>query len=199
MSEDWKITQARQLQDYKKGASVFSGENNKSAESVGSLLNSMFPGQECLDVGCGILSLPEYMRTAPDVIFTGIDPFIGQEKQFKFVKGLAEKMPFTDHSFDVVLYATSLDHLLNPKRAMRETLRVLKDNGHLVIWGSFHRKGDKKYQLWLSTKSLKIYDHPWAFTVDSVSALAQGFKLLRIISMSMKEKIIIFQKNGRSE
>lgn len=196
MSEVWKKTQERQLQDYKKGNGVFSETGNKSARRVGILLNSVIPNMECLDVGCGILPLPEYMRYAPDVKFTGIDPYKGGERKFKFVKGLAEKMPFEDASFDAVLYATSLDHLLNPKRAINETFRVLRENGYLFIWGTFHNKRDRRYILWEQTKALNIYEHPWAFTLSSIGLLMNRFKLGSVVDITIREKILTYRKNG---
>jgi SAM-dependent methyltransferase len=43
-------------------------------------------------------------------------------------------LPFADGSFDRVLFATSLDHVLSPVRSLSEARRVLSPNGSVNIW-----------------------------------------------------------------
>lgn len=89
-----------------------------------------------LDVGCGPQALPSY---APrhDGEFVGIDPLMGEQpRRFAFVKGIAEYLPFTDAAFDRVLFATSIDHVLSPRRAVAEAARVTKPGGTVVVWTS---------------------------------------------------------------
>jgi SAM-dependent methyltransferase len=87
-----------------------------------------------LDVGCGPQELPSY-GAAADIDFVGIDPLRGvRTRSFTFVRGLGEYLPFADGSFDRVLFATSLDHLLDPARGVREAARVLAPGGRVVIW-----------------------------------------------------------------
>jgi SAM-dependent methyltransferase len=85
-----------------------------------------------LDVGCGPQALPAYSGGER---FVGIDPLRGEdERQFDFVQGLGEYLPFRPRTFDHVIYATSLDHLIDPIRALREAARVLKPHGTIEIW-----------------------------------------------------------------
>lgn len=192
---DWELTQERQLKDHAEGRSVFSTENSRGAIILGKLLNNLIPFKECLDVGCGILPLPGYMKVASNVMFIGIDPFSGSEREFSFVKGVAENIPFKNQAFDAVLLATSLDHLSNPDEAIKEIYRVLKNKGYLIIWGSFRDESDPKYKLWQKTKSLSIYNHPFAFTLESLNSLLKNkFVLNRIINIVNSEKIIIYNK-----
>ncbi len=88
-----------------------------------------------LDVGCGPQTIPAYMSGCvnSDVLFVGIDPFIGLHS-FNFVCGLAEHLPFHDGLFDQVLFATSLDHFIDIEIALREAKRVMKDTGNICIW-----------------------------------------------------------------
>jgi len=83
-----------------------------------------------LDVGCGPQELPSYSGGE----FFGIDPLAGGPRSFAFVQGIAEYLPFRDASFDRVLFATSLDHMLSPRRAIAEARRVLTQDGRLCIW-----------------------------------------------------------------
>src|SRR5439155_20161971 len=62
-----------------------------------------------LDVGCGPQIRPSYAGADR---FVGIDPLRGERRRdFDFVQGIGEYLPFRDDSFDQVLFATSLDHL----------------------------------------------------------------------------------------
>lgn len=85
-----------------------------------------------LDIGCGPQARPSYAGAAR---FVGIDPLRGEARRdFDFVQGIGEYLPFRDQSFDHVLFATSLDHLLDPVRALREAARVLHPGGTIEIW-----------------------------------------------------------------
>ncbi len=88
-----------------------------------------------LDIGCGPQSsIPSYANAICDR-YIGIDPLIGvQPRDFTFVKCIAEYLPFRPATFDHILFATSLDHMLSPKRALQETKRLLKPNGTINIW-----------------------------------------------------------------
>lgn len=87
-----------------------------------------------LDVGCGPQRLPAYARDCPGV-FVGIDPLLGEfPRQFLFVRGIGEYLPFRSDSYDRVLFATSLDHTLAPMRALAEARRVVKPSGSVVLW-----------------------------------------------------------------
>lgn len=89
-----------------------------------------------LDVGCGIRSDLAYALYSKGSDFVGIDPFIEHKRNFEFVGGVGEHLPFHDNSFDHVIFATSLDHIVNPNVVLREAKRVLKDGGKINIWSS---------------------------------------------------------------
>lgn len=50
-----------------------------------------------------------------------------------FVQGDAEKLPFSDNRFDIVISRLAFHHFSNPKRCFSEMVRVLKTGGKLVI------------------------------------------------------------------
>src|SRR5450759_987052 len=86
-----------------------------------------------LDVGCGTQELPTY-ADVKSCRFIGIDPLAGApERSFEFVQGLGEFLPFRSDCFDQVLFATSLDHMLVPRRALAEARRVLRPGGAVNI------------------------------------------------------------------
>jgi SAM-dependent methyltransferase len=87
-----------------------------------------------LDVGCGTQPLPTY-ADVDNCRFIGIDPLPGSaERSFEFVHGLGEFLPFRSGCFDQVLFATSLDHMLVPRRALAEARRVLRPGGAVNVW-----------------------------------------------------------------
>jgi len=78
-----------------------------------------------LDVGCGSgLSAKVF-----DCKITGIDPSEKLLKQcsFKAIKASAESIPFSDHSFDVVIAVTCIHNFKNIKKGLEEIKRVGKD------------------------------------------------------------------------
>jgi SAM-dependent methyltransferase len=87
-----------------------------------------------LDIGCGPQDAPSY-GTDFDGTLVGIDPLQGSlPKRFSFVQGIGEYLPFRSGVFDRVLFATSLDHVLDPMLTLAEARRVLKSEGTINIW-----------------------------------------------------------------
>ena len=50
-----------------------------------------------------------------------------------FVQGDAEKLPFSDNSFDIVISRLAFHHFPNPKRCFSEMVRFLKISGKMVV------------------------------------------------------------------
>lgn len=84
-----------------------------------------------LDVGCddpllGAGLLPESVK------YVGLDPFCRRPAPFRVI-GFGEYLPFRDALFDSVMFNTSLDHILDWRRAISEACRVLVPGGCLYI------------------------------------------------------------------
>jgi SAM-dependent methyltransferase len=135
----WKIWD--QLQNN----GVVAYENNPTSNlGIGPRKDFISFGEFCdynglvLDIGVGPQELPthfEYVKSPNKYSFIGIDPLKGQQpRKFPFVLGLGEYLPFKDKLFDRVIYATSLDHFINPVETLFEAKRVLKDDGIICIW-----------------------------------------------------------------
>ncbi len=102
---------------------------------------------EILDVGCGFAAVPiEIARAIPGVRIKGIDlgrPLLelgrslveeaGLTDRIELMEGDAQKMGFSDHSFDVVLN-TFLVHIVEDCRSMlNEMERVARPGGQIMI------------------------------------------------------------------
>ena len=104
-----------------------------------------------LDVGCGTGTLAIGLaKAAPGAAVTAVDgdrailararrKATGAGVDVRLIDARAEELPFPDASFDCVVSTLMLHHLApGPKReALRETARVLRAGGRLVIadWG----------------------------------------------------------------
>jgi len=98
-----------------------------------------------LDVGCGLLEIPGYLdfENRTRHTFFGIEPI--KESRFfgNLITGCSEFMPLASDSIDIVIYATSLDHVCSLEQTLRETFRVLKNKGKVILWIS-----DQSSSLW---------------------------------------------------
>ena len=87
-----------------------------------------------LDIGIGPLPLPGYFSNPKGFQLIGLDPVAMPWSHV--IEACAEFMPFEDEYFDAIIYATSFDHLCDTATALRETYRVLKPNGQVLLWMS---------------------------------------------------------------
>ena len=89
-----------------------------------------------LDVGCGPQpAVPGYIDSTQSIDYVGLDPLPGDRKrEFVHISGYAEMLPFADKVFGSVIFATSLDHLLDIRLALAEAARVLRPEGTVYIW-----------------------------------------------------------------
>lgn len=92
-----------------------------------------------LDVGCGPQPRPSYAGRFEGTL-VGIDPLRGADRrEFEFVQGLGEYLPFQDGLFDRILFATTLDHMLSPRQALLEARRVARPGGEIAVWSGDER------------------------------------------------------------
>ncbi len=117
--------------------------------------------KNCLDVGCAsgymvseiAKSYPEAEYFAIDVYDKAIDHAKRKYSNIKFQEASADKLPFKDSAFDLVLCYETIEHVENPKECLREMKRVLKKDGTLILCmdsGSFLFR--IVWYLWENTK-----------------------------------------------
>jgi len=95
-----------------------------------------------LDVGCGtgmlLRQLAERLPHAAEL--TGVDAAQGMIEataspgnRLRYLQGTAERLPFEDASFDLVISTTSFDHWADQAAGLAECHRVLAPGGRLVV------------------------------------------------------------------
>jgi ubiquinone/menaquinone biosynthesis C-methylase UbiE len=84
-----------------------------------------------------------------------------------WVAGTAERLPFMDGGFDVVLLITVLEFLVEPERALAEAWRVTAPGGALVVghldslspWAALYRRlGDRGVKPWTRARFVESDD-----------------------------------------
>lgn len=90
-------------------------------------------GKRLLNVGCGSGGLRGQLEKL-GANWTGLEPF-DEGGEPKIVKAPAQEMPFSEASFDGVIFVNSLHHVPaeHMKAALAEAARVLAGNGRIVI------------------------------------------------------------------
>ena len=106
-----------------------------------------------------------------------------------FVLGTAEKLPFKNKSFDVIVSFETIEHLKNPGKFILEVKRVLKDNGTLIV--STPNKSVFSPHL---QKPL-INDHIQEFHLQELLNLLSGFDI-KIYGQHLVDKSIL-DKNSK--
>ena len=102
---------------------------------------SFYAGKRILDVGCGPRGELDWAEMAAERV--GLDPLAARylelmpqeaRERMRYVEGVAERMPFADSAFDVVVSINSLDHVEDVGRAAEEIKRVLAPSGTFLLF-----------------------------------------------------------------
>jgi SAM-dependent methyltransferase len=96
--------------------------------------------KKVLDVGCGEGRLCRMLRERVDAEITGLDPTSAllaaaraRDPNGTYIDGMAERLPFADASFDLVVSYLSLIDVEGWEAAIAEMARVLMPGGALLI------------------------------------------------------------------
>jgi SAM-dependent methyltransferase len=95
------------------------------------------PPRQILDIGCGTGTMLRYLAAYGDVQGADAD---AEAVHFCKMRGAenvtllpGEIMPFADNSFDLISMFDVLEHIEDDRGALRETFRVLKRDGLLIL------------------------------------------------------------------
>jgi len=114
------------------------GEGRRADLLEKELLRQLLEGfsgvQSLLEIGCGTGHFTRYFATfLPFVVGLDISPAMIKEarrrndlREIPYLMGDALHLPFSDASFDVVAFITTLEFLNNPQQALKEAGRVAR-------------------------------------------------------------------------
>ena len=78
------------------------------------------------------------------------------DPELSYQPGDIQNAPFADNTFDVVCMNAVFEHIPNPERALRESMRILKPGGRLVIVGP-HLVSIGLYFYWAVRHTLRCF------------------------------------------
>lgn len=136
-------------------------------------IRRFIPGGEAgVEVGVGTGRF-----AAPFGIATGVEPSksmatIARSRGIEVIQANAETLPFADNAFDFVLLVNVICFLEAPLRSLRESSRILKSNGHIIL--AFIDKNTKLGRAYESQKaSNKFYKKATFFSGHQVIEFLQ--------------------------
>jgi len=119
-------------------------------------------------------------------VFLGVDPAsrmikIAKRKGVNVVQALGELLPIKNESLDYVLFAFTICFLKDTQASLRETWRVLKYGGNLII-GFIPRKSKwGKHYLKKKADGHRFYKHANFYTLDEIEEILsrEGFRIIK--------------------
>lgn len=180
---------------------------------------SQWQGLKVLDVGCGGGFSCEFMAKKGTITY-GIDSSVkcieaaqrhscenGLDINYKI--GVAEKLPYQDNTFDVVICVDVLEHVSNYHQVISEIYRVLKP-GSIFFYDTINRNFQSRFvMIWLMENLLRLIPlgvHDWnnfiqpeelkelMLSLDFVEIEMKGFDLFGEIGYVLGE-LNIFRKS----
>ena len=154
-----------------------------------------------LDVGAGIGTYVRRFRAFSPHVY-GIDVEVKRLVEgSKSVPGLlaaaAERLPFRDSSFDVLVFNEVIEHVADDRRTIEDALRVCKAGGHIVIyapnrlypfethgiyWKGAYRFGNIPLVNWLPNRYRnELVPHARAYTAASIRRLWAGLPVRVVV------------------
>ena len=192
---------------YTKHSNVWNdqGRTPEFIQYFGALAQRLSAGK-VLEIGCGegflLAALNASEKTAIDISTEALRK-ARSRTQAEFAAALAERLPFADKSFDLVISVGVMEHFIEDRDATREIYRVLRDDGHYVMLIHVELSSSKRLALkfseyifpnfhpialarWLFMKATRAIIQPIQrrYTVETARACLEesGLRISRLVS-----------------
>ncbi len=146
-------------------------ETDLNQKCVTKILNEV-SGKNVLEVGCGGGFLAKKLAQNNDV--TAVDIYLSDELKkaenanLRFAQSSAEKLPFADKSFDVVVCTHTLEHVRDIQKTLSELRRVAKSQLIIVV---------PKERPYFHCPNLHIHFFPYEFSLLAVTGILPNQKV----------------------
>lgn len=199
----------------------YNSKVNHPCESTGILLGYLRNNERLLDIGCGTGSITALLRDARYLSVIGIEPHperaeVARKEGLDVITGLYdENISQNLGSFDSILFADVLEHLVDPAQILEDVKKSLSPNGRVLasipnvahwsvrlklLFGNFNYQPtgimDATHLRWFTRDSvIRLFDAA-GYDVDTICGSAGGwmrvydFTPLRYLSASRKSYII---------
>ena len=109
-------------------------------------------------------------------------------KNVRFELGSAEHLPFPDESFDSVATRLTIHHFLDPRRVMKEVVRVTRRNGKVVVADVVSSENDEEAALHNALETLRDPTHVQMLSYSAMMELIQsaGLRMTSTVTWEMK-------------
>ena len=141
------------------------------------------PGK-LLEIGAAGSRLREFVSD-----YVGLDP----HPMEGLIQGAWENLPFPDNSFDIIFSSQTLQMLSNPRKALEESMRVVKSGGYVMIIAP---NLERPWSHIPSTRFYNHFQHAKLFVVrmgDSVRRLLGGMPF-RVLPQNYVEARGMFER-----
>ncbi len=118
-------------------AGSISLSDRKDVKSFGEYIRSNCKLGKLIDIGCGTMEIPGYLQSLSKdnrIMLYGLDPIRDIAFKGKKVISCAEYIPFSNGYFDTIVFATSIDHVCSLSATIKESHRILSENGKMILW-----------------------------------------------------------------
>ncbi len=180
----WKRAQSGHLESWAEYARRGTGTAPERREVWNSILaevekcSPIRAGERILDIGCGLDTALDFVEVL--VLGFTVDTLaaelsaLGLSPHARHTAGALENLPYRDASFDRVMLMNVLDHVRDARWGLRETARVLRPGGALVLsldTYSGRRYHAKRLHKWWARARGATTKHPLIFSTPSAERL----------------------------